>query len=153
MSGLELAYQPVAAGEAPERERVEQCLARALGGRARGEITVRVVDEAESRALNHRYRGRDYATNVLSFPFEPPPGLSAEEAGVIGDLAVCAPVVAREAAEQGKPEADHWAHMLVHGALHLIGYDHQHDAEAERMEDEERRILSELGIPDPYQHA
>ena len=111
------------------------------------ELTVRVVDEAEGRALNRRYRGRDYATNVLSFPAELPPGVDLP---LLGDLVLCAPVVAREAAEQGKPLAHHWAHLTVHGVLHLLGEDHQTDAEAERMEGAERRILSGLGVPDPY---
>ena len=111
------------------------------------ELTVRVVDEAEARELNRRYRGRDYATNVLSFPAELPPGVDLP---LLGDLLLCAPVVAREAAGQGKPEAHHWAHLTVHGVLHLLGEDHQDDAQAERMEAAERRILAGLGVPDPY---
>lgn len=110
-------------------------------------IDLRIVGAAEGRALNRRYRGRDYATNVLSFPAELPPGL---ELPLLGDLVICAPVVAREAAEQGKPPAHHWAHLTVHGTLHLLGYDHLRPAEAARMEALERRILAGMGIPDPY---
>ena len=120
-----------------------------LGGDA--ELVIRVVDEAESRALNHEYRGKDKPTNVLSFPFEAPPGVPAQEIGnYLGDLVICAPVVAREAGEQGKPLAAHWAHMVVHGILHLRGYDHQDEAQAREMEDREREILDGLGIADPY---
>jgi probable rRNA maturation factor len=111
------------------------------------ELSIRIVDTAEGRALNRDYRGKDYATNVLSFPAELPPGVDLP---LIGDLAICAPVVAREAAEQGKDPRDHWAHMTVHGVLHLLGYDHIEDAEAEAMEALETRILAGLGIADPY---
>jgi probable rRNA maturation factor len=116
-------------------------------------LTIRVVDEAEARTLNRDFRGRDYATNVLSFPFDDvaPEALDEMEAPYLGDLAICAPVVAREAAEQGKAPAAHWAHMVVHGVLHLSGHDHQHDSEAQAMEGLERRILASLGFPDPYQ--
>jgi probable rRNA maturation factor len=111
------------------------------------ELAIRIVDTDEGRALNAQYRGKDYATNVLSFPAELPPGIDLP---LIGDLVICAPVVAREAAEQGKPAASHWAHMTVHGVLHLLGHDHIVEAEAERMEALETRILAGLGIPDPY---
>ncbi len=120
----------------------------ALMGRKReAELGLRVVDADEGQALNRDYRGKDYATNVLSFPAELPPGLKLP---LLGDLVLCAPVVAREAAEQGKPLAAHYAHLTVHGVLHLLGYDHMAEAEAERMEAEERRILAGLGIADPY---
>ncbi len=111
------------------------------------ELAIRIVDTHEGRALNREYRSKDYATNVLSFPVELPPGVTLP---LIGDLAICAPVVAREAAEQGKPARDHWAHMTVHGVLHLLGYDHIEDAEAEAMEALETRILAGLDIADPY---
>ena len=111
------------------------------------ELSIRIVDTAEGRALNCDYRGKDYATNVLSFEAELPPGLKLP---LIGDLAICAPVVAREAAEQGKRERDHWAHLTVHGVLHLLGYDHIEDADAEVMEALETRVLADLGIADPY---
>jgi probable rRNA maturation factor len=124
--------------------------ARALAGRRDGvELTIRVVDEAESTELNRRFRGKDAPTNVLSFPFEPPPGVP--ETGLLGDLVICAPVVEREAREQGKGTEAHWAHMVVHGILHLLGYDHQADAQAAEMEDLETRILAELGFPPPYE--
>ena len=111
------------------------------------EVVVRVTDEAESRRLNHEYRGKDRPTNVLSFPFEPMPGVALEH---LGDLVICAPVVAREAAEQGKPADAHWAHMVVHGMLHLQGFDHETDADAAEMETLETEILAGLGYPAPY---
>jgi probable rRNA maturation factor len=115
--------------------------------RKASEVSVRIVDTEEGQALNLQYRGRDYATNVLSFPVELPPGVDLP---LIGDLVICAPVVAREAAEQGKKPADHWAHLTVHGTLHLLGYDHIDEAEAETMEALETKILAGLGIADPY---
>jgi len=111
------------------------------------QVAIRIVDADEGQALNRQYRGRDYATNVLSFPADFPPGVQLP---LIGDLVICAPVVAREAAEQGKKPTDHWAHMTVHGTLHLLGYDHIEDGEAEAMEALETRILAGLGISDPY---
>ena len=111
------------------------------------ELSIRIVGTKEGRMLNREYRGRDYATNVLSFPAELPPGVKLP---LIGDLAICAPVVAREAVEQSKHSRDHWAHMTVHGVLHLLGYDHIDDAEAEVMEALETRILAGLGIANPY---
>ena len=122
----------------------------ALAGARRrkpAELAIRIVGTREGRTLNRDYRGKDYATNVLSFPTELPPGVTLP---LIGDLAICAPVVAREAAEQGKAARDHWAHMTVHGVLHLLGYDHIEDAQAEAMEALETRILARLGIADPY---
>lgn len=118
-------------------------------------VCLRIVDEAESRALNHQWRGKDAPTNVLSFPGTPPPGLpdSARMAGVAGDLALCAPVIAREAADQGKPLADHWAHLVIHGILHLRGFDHIHEPQADEMEQLERELLAGLGIADPYRDA
>ena len=112
------------------------------------ELSIRIVDTDEGRMLNREYRGKDYATNVLSFPAELPPGVVLP---LIGDLAICAPVVTREAAEQGKPIRDHWAHMTVPGVLHLLGYDHIQDAEAEAMEALETRVLAGLGIANPYE--
>jgi probable rRNA maturation factor len=122
----------------------------ALAGARRrkpAELAIRIVGTREGRTLNRDYRGKDYATNVLSFPVELPPGVSLP---LLGDIAICAPVVAREAAEQGKPAAHHWAHLTVHGVLHLIGYDHIAEADAVRMEALETRILAGLGIADPY---
>jgi probable rRNA maturation factor len=111
------------------------------------ELSIRIVDAGEGRQLNRSFRKRDYATNVLSFPAELPAGMKLP---LIGDLVICAPVVAREAGEQGKRLRDHYAHMTIHGTLHLLGYDHENEADAERMEALERRILADLGIADPY---
>jgi probable rRNA maturation factor len=111
------------------------------------EMVIRVVDEAESRQLNNQYRGKDTSTNVLSFPFEAPAGIASSH---LGDLVICAPVVKREARAQNKKEIDHWAHMVVHGVLHLQGYDHQTDEQAEQMERLEKKILEGFGIRDPY---
>jgi probable rRNA maturation factor len=111
------------------------------------EITVRIVDEAESQQLNHDYRDKDRPTNVLSFPFQAPPGV---EMPILGDLVICAPVVQREAAEQQKSCQAHWAHLVIHGTLHLLGYDHIEEGEALIMESREKEILATLGLPDPY---
>ncbi len=126
---------------------VEATLA-AEGHDADAELTVRIVDEAEITELNRRYRHKDRPTNVLAFPFEAPPGV---ETDLLGDLVIAAPVVHREAAEQGKAETAHWAHLIVHGTLHLLGYDHHTESDAERMEGREVAILAALGFPDPYQ--
>ncbi|MCW8107963.1 rRNA maturation RNase YbeY [Alteromonas ponticola] len=112
------------------------------------ELTVRFVENDESQSLNHTYRGKDKPTNVLSFPFEAPPGVTLN---LLGDLILCVPVIEREAHEQNKKIIHHYAHMIVHGTLHLLGYDHIDDAEAEAMEALEIHILSQLGIDDPYQ--
>ena len=130
-------------------------VAAALEGRIReADLAIRIVDEKEGRALNHHYRGKDYATNVLSFPAELPEGLpKGVKLPLLGDLVLCAPVVAREAKEQGKPLGAHYAHLTVHGCLHLLGWDHEDEREAEAMEQLEREILAELGIADPYQPA
>lgn len=111
------------------------------------EVTIRIVDEAESHELNHTYRGKDKPTNVLSFPFEAPPGI---ELPLLGDLIVCRQVVEQEAAEQEKQLQAHWAHMVIHGSLHLLGYDHIEDEEAEEMESIETEIMLALGYADPY---
>jgi probable rRNA maturation factor len=114
-----------------------------------GELTLRIVGAAESRALNKRYRGKDKPTNVLSFVPSPVVGESQGE-GALGDLVLCAPVIAREAREQRKTLRAHWAHMIVHGCLHLRGYDHERPRDAGRMEARERNILKGLGFSDPY---
>ena len=111
------------------------------------EMTVRIVDEAESHELNLTYRGKDRPTNVLSFPFECPDEVALP---LLGDLVICRQVVEREAAEQEKPLMAHWAHMVVHGSLHLLGYDHIEDDEAEEMESLETQIMQGLGFDDPY---
>lgn len=114
----------------------------------RADIAIRVVDGKEGRALNKHYRGKDYATNVLSFPAELPEGVTLP---VLGDLVICAPVVAKEAVDQGKSLAAHYAHLTIHGVLHLLGLDHDNDTEALVMEAIEREILADMGYPDPYQ--
>nr|WP_305891481.1 rRNA maturation RNase YbeY [Methylomonas sp. SURF-1] len=111
------------------------------------EITIRLVDTEESAELNGQYRHKSGPTNILSFPFEAPPGV---ELDLLGDLVICAPVIAREAAEQGKLPDHHWAHITVHGVLHLLGYDHIEEQDAEQMEALEIDILSRLNIANPY---
>ncbi|PMN00803.1 rRNA maturation RNase YbeY [Vibrio lentus] len=111
------------------------------------ELTVRIVDTEESHQLNHGYREKDKPTNVLSFPFEAPPGM---ELDLLGDLIICRQVVEKEAEEQNKPLLAHWAHMVVHGSLHLLGYDHIEDDEAEEMESLETEIMQTMGFEDPY---
>lgn len=112
------------------------------------EVTVRMVDIEESQALNRDYRGQDKPTNVLSFPFAAPPGI---ELPLLGDLVVCRQVVEQEASAQRKPLMDHWAHMIIHGCLHLLGFDHIKDDEAQIMEAKEVVLLAQLGINNPYQ--
>ncbi|MGX2957172.1 rRNA maturation RNase YbeY [Ursidibacter arcticus] len=111
------------------------------------EMTIRIVDEAESHELNLTYRGKDKPTNVLSFPFEVPDGI---ELPLLGDLVICRQVVEKEAIEQQKPLDAHWAHLAIHGTLHLLGYDHLTDEEAEEMESLETQIMQSLGYEDPY---
>lgn len=115
-----------------------------------GDIVLRLVTAAESQALNHRYRGRAAPTNVLAFPAEPPPGLPPEAAVSLGDLVICVPLLSEEAAAQGKTPLAHFAHLVVHGTLHLAGLDHGNDAEAAQMEALEGEIMRELGFADPY---
>lgn len=133
----------------PARKQIARW-ARAALGRKRGawSLGVRIVGRAESRRVNRQFRHRDRPTNVLSFD-----AMVREADGrrLLGDLLVCAPVIAREAREQRKSRAAHWAHMIVHGTLHLSGYDHQRDADARRMERRERSILGSLGFADPYE--
>lgn len=114
------------------------------------EVSVRIVSQEEIRTLNRDYRGKDSVTNVLSFPAGDLAGLPRDAIRILGDVVICADVVAREAAEQGKPAADHWAHLLVHGVLHLLGYDHETDAEAVVMEGLEKQVLAAHNVPDPY---
>jgi len=144
---LDVQYE-VEAG--PDEDDIRRWIEAVLATEARAadvEITVRIVGEAEMAELNARYRHKTGPTNILSFPFEAPPGV---ELNLLGDLVVAAPVVQREAREQGKTEAAHWAHMIVHGTLHLLGYDHSQPAEAEDMEAREIRILQQLGYSNPY---
>jgi probable rRNA maturation factor len=128
------------AAHIPSDHRLRKWARAALAGPAT--VTVRYVAQAEGRRLNREFRGKDRATNVLSFPYEGRP--------LAGDVVICAPVVAREAREQGKPLEAHHAHLLVHGLLHLQGLDHERQGEAKAMERRERAILAKLGFPDPY---
>lgn len=132
----------------PTAQQIEQWATAAIQPQSNEvEMTVRIVDEAESHELNLNYRGKDRPTNVLSFPFECPDEV---ELPLLGDLVICRQVVEREAQEQDKPVMAHWAHMVVHGSLHLLGYDHIEDDEAEEMESLETQIMTELGFADPY---
>lgn len=112
------------------------------------EITLRIVAPAESQTLNRDYRGKDKPTNVLSFPFEAPPGI---DVNLLGDLVICAQVVEQEAQAQNKPLQHHWAHMVIHGCLHLLGFDHIEPDQADTMENLEIALLAKIGIDDPYQ--
>jgi len=139
-----------AAGVPPAARLTRWALA-ALERKARGELTVRVVSRSESAALNARYRGKRGPTNVLSFPAGGgEPAAKSRELLPLGDVVICASVVAREAREQGKTLAAHWAHMVIHGTLHLQGYDHENARDAAAMEARERALLADLGFPDPY---
>lgn len=139
------------APDLPSAEQIEAWVQAAMQGAqwqdGAAELTVRIVDTDEGRELNHSYRERDYATNVLSFPFTAPIPMPVT---LLGDLVVCAPVVQQEASEQQKTLVAHWAHMIVHGTLHLLGYDHIEDDEADRMERLETTILTGLGFAAPY---
>lgn len=146
---LELDLQLATTGNHPSEDDFRRWCELALRQRtADSELTIRLVDEPEGRELNHTWRHKDYATNVLSFPADIPEGLL--DIPLLGDLVICVPVVEREATEQGKALQAHWAHLVIHGCLHLLGYDHLEDDEAEEMEALERELLGELGHPDPY---
>jgi probable rRNA maturation factor len=129
-------------------------VAAALNGRIReADLAIRIVGANEGRALNRHYRGKDYATNVLSFPADVAEGVKLPKGvkmPLLGDLVLCAPVIAKEAREQRKPLGAHYAHLVVHGTLHLLGWDHEDECDAECMERLEREILADLGVPDPY---
>ncbi|OGA05848.1 MAG: rRNA maturation RNase YbeY [Betaproteobacteria bacterium RIFCSPLOWO2_02_64_14] len=133
--------QAIRSRRLPSRAQVRKWAQAVLENDAR--ITVRVVGRAEARNLNRSFRGKDYATNVLTFVMRDSPPYE-------GDLVLCAPVIAHEARQQGKRLLAHYAHLVVHGALHLQGYDHESNADAQIMETRESRILTELGYPDPY---
>jgi len=145
---IEVEVQRIAA-TGPGDTDIQRWISAALQAEQRddAELTVRIVDEDESAELNAQYRHKSGPTNVLSFPFECPPEV---ELDLLGDLVICAPVVQREAREQGKQEIAHWAHMVVHGTLHLLGYDHLQQDEAETMESREISIMEELGYTNPY---
>ena len=143
---LQLATQ---ASDLPAEAQLRHWVELALHQRtADSELTIRLVDAEEGQELNRTYRHKDYATNVLSFPAEVPDGLL--DIPLLGVLVICVPVVEREAREQNKTLEAHWAHLVIHGCLHLLGYDHIDDEEAEEMEGLERQLLAELGYPDPY---
>ncbi|MBK1873430.1 rRNA maturation RNase YbeY [Marinobacter sp. 1-3A] len=149
MSELTVDFQNVFEGPGVPAESLFQAWAQAAWlGEEPSEVTIRIVDIEESLALNHQYRGKDKPTNVLSFPFEAPAGITVPLAG---DLVICAPVVENEARDQHKEPSTHWAHMVVHGMLHLQGYDHIDDEEAEAMEAMEIRLLAEFGFGNPYE--
>lgn len=133
----------------PTESELRRYITTAIGDRLQAaEIGIRVVSTEESRELNHKYRGKDKATNILSFNYTDE---DDEPDSVIGDLVICAAVVAEEAQQQHKPLAAHWAHMVVHGTLHLLGYDHEQDEDAEIMEPLETKILKQLGYNNPYE--
>ena len=144
---LDVQYELEAGPDEDDIRRWIEAVLAAEAKTAEVELTVRIVDEAEMAELNARFRHKTGPTNILSFPFEAPPGM---ELNLLGDLVIAAPVVQREAREQGKTETAHWVHMIVHGTLHLLGYDHSKPAEAEEMEAREIRILHELGYSNPY---
>ena len=132
----------------PDQEQIQRWVDAALEDvNQETEIVVRIVDEQESAELNEQYRHKPGPTNILSFPVEVPEGI---ELNLLGDLVVCAPILEKEALEQHKALADHWAHIIVHGVLHLLGYDHIDDDEAELMESKEITILNKLSIKNPY---
>ena len=130
---------------------VQAALVRASLPASQLDVAVLLVDEDAMRRLNRDYRGKDKPTNVLSFPGGEMAGLPDDEPTLLGDIVLCPAVVEGEAAAQGKPQGFHWAHLCVHGALHLAGYDHVEEEQARAMEDLEVEILGELGIPDPYE--
>jgi len=132
----------------PTDEQFHKWVEAALSGRKdEATLAIRIVDGEEGQQINQQYRDKDYATNVLSFPANLPEGIADAQ---LGDLLICAPLVANEAKEQGKPETDHWAHLTVHGVLHLLVYDHENAVEAIEMETLEIQILERMGIPNPY---
>lgn len=145
---LQVALAQSQGAELPEQAVLEQWVSAALEGQmAEAELTIRLVEDDESAALNKQYRDRQGPTNVLSFPFEAPADVPLP---LLGDLIICVPLVVSEAQEQGKPVRAHWAHLVVHGVLHLRGYDHIDDSDAREMEDLERKIMAYLGFDDPY---
>ncbi len=153
---VQLALDEGSAVNIPGTKQIQQWAAAAIdAGRQKKiddvQITVRIVEEKEICQLNKNFRHKAGATNVLSFPFVPPQGIPADEIfNSLGDLVICAAVVEKEASDQGKNNIAHWAHMIIHGTLHLLGYDHQDNGEAFDMESLEKRIMLELGFPDPY---
>ena len=151
---LQIELQNPAEANIPAQDWFETCAALAYQGEASAEVTLRVVADAEALQLNRDYRGLDYPTNILSFPNDSsdfPDELMQEAGDYLGDLALCAGVIAKEASEQQKQAEHHWAHLVIHGMLHLQGYDHEQEDAAAVMEALEVKLLGDLGIPDPYQ--
>jgi probable rRNA maturation factor len=135
----------------PSEQQFQQWVDLVLADQERdNEIVIRLVDEAEIADLNRQYRHKSGPTNILSFPFEAPDGV---ELDLLGDLVICAPLIAREAVQQNKQILHHWAHITIHGVLHLLGYDHIEESEAEEMESVEIKLLNMLNIDNPYQEA
>ncbi len=140
--------QQAASGpDIPDNDQFQQWAA-AIDATVEQEVSIRIVDEAESAALNQQYRKKPQATNVLAFPADIPPEVDLP---FIGDIVICAPIVAKQAAEQGKSLLSHWAHLTLHGILHLQGYDHLDDADAKNMENIEIQLMSKLGFSNPYE--
>lgn len=138
-------------GDYPSEQQFQSWVDTVLAERNQdSEVVIRLVDAAESAELNQQYRHKTGPTNILSFPFEAPPGI---EMDLLGDLVICAPLIVQEAQQQHKQPADHWAHITIHGILHLLGYDHIVEADAEAMETLEIRLLNMLNIANPYQEA
>ena len=137
-----------ASEDSPDEDSIKRWVSAAIRDeRDECELSIRIVDELESADFNQRYRGKSGATNVLSFPFD---AVSPEPLPILGDLVICAPVLVREAAEQQKTTTAHWAHIVIHGVLHLLGYDHIEDQDAEQMESLETEIMLVLDFPPPY---
>ncbi len=134
----------------PDKRQFEKWVQAALQGRRskRKQVNIQLFDLVQARQINKTFTGKDHATNVLSFPYEPLPG---EKTAVLGDIVICPAIVASEAKEQGKKLRDHFAHLTVHGVLHLLGFDHKEESHATKMEDQERLVLATFGIPDPYE--
>lgn len=146
---LELNIQnPNKSKDIPKKKQFTDWMKAALANeRDKAEVSLRIVDETESRHLNYNYRKKNKATNVLSFPVQSINGIDSD---ILGDIIMCAPVVKQEIKEDNKDETAHWAHLTVHGVLHLLGYDHVEESDAKEMEALETKILSELGFKDPY---
>lgn len=152
MNSVEIQTIFESAGQ-PSEQQIQQWIDIALEDLNQDtDCVVRIVDELESAELNEQYRHKKGATNILSFPIEIPEGIDIE-LNLLGDLVICAPVLEQEAQQQGKPLAHHWAHIIIHGVLHLLGYDHLDDEEAEEMESKEIALLQQLNIPNPYQQV
>ncbi|TLY48015.1 MAG: rRNA maturation RNase YbeY [Gammaproteobacteria bacterium] len=131
----------------PSRYFLQRWVNKALSKQISNQVNIRLISKKESTELNSRYRHKKGPTNILSFPFEPPPGISS---AFLGDLVVCAALVNQQAKQQGKTRLEHWAHLIIHGCLHLIGYDHIHEKDANKMEALEIQLLKELGYENPY---